>query len=181
MTDNETLQGQPGQPLSSDAISELVGSLGPASSQSGRSLVLMNVRGHLLAVDAERVERIAPPNAVTALPRAPAHIEGLMLAGSAALPVVDLGTLLQLEDQSREEDDAAERMVVVCAGELSAAIRCSLVRIVRDVPHERLKSVTVTTGDALLRHAERELELGNQVAVVLNLRSALEAARVRRA
>lgn len=139
------------------------------------------VGGAWLAVDAALVERVGDPMPVTALPRSPAHIEGLMLIGARALPVLDLCVFLGLQQIEADDEDRPERVVVLTCGELRAAVRCSQVNVVRDIPLDRFGPIVVTRGVDLKRYAEHEVEIDGAIALVLDLRSALEAARVRRA
>jgi purine-binding chemotaxis protein CheW len=140
------------------------------------TLLCAEVAGTAFAVDARHVERVAEIGPLTPLPRAPAHLPGLLLCGSRAVPLLDLALFLGLGQEAGA--DEGERLVVLQLGELEAAVRCRRVRLLREIEPASLTEPQATQGDRLLHFARAELHDGERIVTVLDVGRLLEEARV---
>lgn len=132
-----------------------------------------------LAVQTRYVEEVSVLGPLTAVPRAPAFVTGLMLVGSRAVPVVDLVRFLSLPAEA-EDSDRTERLVVVAAGPLRAGVVSRQVHVIDDVRADQIHPVTSTTATTVERFATGEVEVRGAVVQLLDLPTLLEAMRARR-
>jgi purine-binding chemotaxis protein CheW len=150
------------------------------SEQGAEAVALLTFRiGEMgFAVSATSVQRVAEMTPLTPLPRAPDHVPGMVLAGARAVPVLDLGRFLGIAS-NESYDEASERLVIVAAEGLEVALRCSGVRIERDVAANRLRDPTVVRGGRLQQFTAAEMEDAGELFVLLDLGKLLGAARPR--
>lgn len=134
------------------------------------------------AVPVDHVLRVAEIGPITPLPRAPAHVPGMVLVGSRAVPVLDLQRFLgvaEVDAAVTGDEESAPRLVVVAAGSLEVALRCSWVRIERDVAPERLREPEAIQGERLRQFTVAEMENEDGVVAVLEVPALLAAAQPR--
>jgi chemotaxis signal transduction protein len=151
------------------------GDLGPK--QSVLSFVVG--RGTRFAVASEHVAEVVDTGPVTPLPRAAGHVEGIAQVGGRPVPVLNLAPLFalppELPDDAPEE---APRLLVVAAGGMEVALLVRSV-IVEEVVFSTPDNDRIAYGDQLRPHVRGQTQTRRGVAVLLDLRGVLEAARVR--
>jgi purine-binding chemotaxis protein CheW len=98
-----------------------------------------------LAVDIMRVQEIIPPQTVTAVPRAPPGIEGVVNLRGAIIPVVDVRRQLKLADPRQPP---RPRLLVCRVGPHLLGLKVDAVTTVFRVEKEQLKPAPVGVADA---------------------------------
>ena len=98
-----------------------------------------------LAVKTQHVEEVSVLGSLTAVPRAPAHVVGLMLVGSRAVPVVDIARFLSLPHEAADPD-RTERLVVMAAGALRAGVVSRQVHVIDDVRSDQIHPCLLYTS-----------------------------------
>lgn len=141
------------------------------------AVVVLEVGGTLLGIDALAVSRVEDDLPVLPIPRAPAHIGGLVLVGARAVPLIDLARFLALERPSPEET-AATRSVVVARDPFEVAFTTRRVSIAERVTVDRISGPTSVGTDALRRFVRGEVEWEGRPLLLVDLDSLLETARV---
>ena len=113
-------------------------------------LVVFAVAGQEFALPVEHVQEIVPvPKQVTRVPRARAHLLGMMTLRDALLPLVGLRELFGLD---AEGEETGRRVVVVRTDEGLVGVVVNGVREIRRIPHGRIDPVP----PLLAREAEFE-------------------------
>ena len=79
-----------------------------------KSLLLVSIAGETAALDSARIQSVVELEAVTPVPRAPAHVAGLAALRSRAMTVIDCRRSLELADavEGEEGNDGAVAVVV---------------------------------------------------------------------
>ncbi len=113
-------------------------------------LVVFAVAGQEFALPVEHVQEIVPvPKLMTRVPRARAHLLGMMTLRDALLPLVGLRELFGLD---AEGEETGRRVVVVRTDEGLVGVVVNGVREIRRIPHGRIDPVP----PLLAREAEFE-------------------------
>jgi purine-binding chemotaxis protein CheW len=142
-----------------------------------RNLLTFRLSSMSFAVAVEHVVRVAEVGAITPLPRAPSHVPGMVMIGSRAVPLLDLGRFLGIENDERGSTEELPRLVVISADGLEVALRCSSVRVEREVSNERLREPESIQGERLKRFTIAEIDEQHAVVAVLDVPRLLTAAQ----
>jgi purine-binding chemotaxis protein CheW len=137
--------------------------------------MIFDTAGSTLAVNALNVEEVLEAPVPTAVPLLPPHLLGLTAWRGRALPVVDLATLLGLENVGRP----ADRAIVLTAGAFDAALLCDRVRGFVDAPAE-LGPVPPSLPGRLGEVAEGVIAEVPRPVIVVNGAELLERAAFKR-
>jgi len=140
-------------------------------------MVILHLSGAAVALDALTVQRVVERSTVTPLPRAPAHIPGLVLVGASALPLFDLASFLGVRQTKRATPGT--RMVVCAAGLHEVAILAESLTMVSDGKKLTQRAPRLSPGPHAERYCLAELTWGDQSVLYLDLLAVLEAARAR--
>ena len=138
-----------------------------------------------LAVPAASVDEIVSLEAPTLVPGVPRHVAGIVAVRGDAVPLLDLGALLGLgaagpgaaSVPSGLSEDRDPRVLVVRGGPYRVGLICDLVSSVAAVALARMTSAETIQPPELRRFAEARVDLGDGMAVLLDLPRMLEAAR----
>lgn len=146
------------------------------------SWVTFRVAGHWLAVDASHVEEISDQLTLLPIPRAPAHVPGLMNVRGHAVPLLDVRAFLDIKPAGRESSSTDERVRVILthAGEMRVGLVCDQVRSLEHVDEGLLRSPAGLEGLKVGGFARAQAELATGMVTLLDLPKLLEAARVQR-
>lgn len=150
-----------------------------AAKPKDHGLVLFEVRGARFAVPTDAVEEIADWEEARALPRAPAHIAGLVNLRSKALAALDIGEFLELRRAEGRTEVVAEdrrRLLVVSVDGYRVALMCERVWGVEAGYTQR---PAASLGARLSRYADFEVDGSQGLSLLLDLERLLEDARVR--
>lgn len=153
-----------------------------SDSEGHEPLLQFRVHDVWLGVNPQAVEEIVDLGRLTAVPRAPEYVRGLLNLRGHAVPVVDIASFLGLRQrESRDGDDAVhERAVIVSARDMRVGLVSERVRGVVDVPRSSMRPARVAQGRRLQEFALAEFETAEHLTVHLDLPALLDAARLRR-
>jgi len=145
------------------------------------SLIIFDVRGVRVALDAARVQRVADRTALTPLPRAPAHIPGLMLIGARALPLLDLGEFLAFPSRESDEDEHAgeSRLLIVREGQTEVGIEARRITMRTSIEGVSQRRPQLLREPSMERFCLGELDVDGQPVIAIDLDAVLEGARAR--
>jgi purine-binding chemotaxis protein CheW len=153
-------------------------------------LVVFQVSSAWFGIDPQFVRELALPQRLTPVPRAPAHILGLMPLRGRAVPILDLQRFLQLPDaEDRETSDEVLRRVIVLSydGMTVGIVSDRVRRLVRIPPDSVLSPEGLPPGrvtdfaDAEIPDPAGVLTGKGGLIIVLNVGVLLKAARLRAA
>jgi purine-binding chemotaxis protein CheW len=138
-----------------------------------------------LGVGTDSVQEVTEHAEATPIPRAPAHIPGLMNLRGAAVPLLDLSVFLELdggEAVAQEEGAAADlasfgRVLVVQAAEMRVGLLTDRILGVVDHAIDELPAVELAQNRRLVEFALGEFEFRDRVVTVLSIERLLRAAR----
>lgn len=148
--------------------------------RESETVVRFWVAGTQLAVPAASVDEIVTLETPTLVPGVPRHVAGIVAVRGEAVPLLDVGVLLGLSSaavQASEFEDRDPRVIVVRGGPYRVGLICELVSSVAAIARARLTSAETVQPPELRRFAEARVDLGDGMAVLLDLPSMLEAAR----
>lgn len=139
-------------------------------------LLRFRVAGAQLAIPVVAVEEIVDHGALTAIPGVPSHIPGIVAVRGEAVPLLDLEAFFGLPPGEKVEDRSA-RVLVVRVEPYRVGLLCDVVAGVAVIAPPALETPRACQPPALRDFAAAELDLGDAVAAVIDLRRLLEAAR----
>lgn len=148
--------------------------------RESETVVRFWVAGAQLAVPAANVDEIVALEAPTLVPGVPRHVAGIVAVRGEAVPLLDVGVLLGLGSAAASSamfEDRDPRVLVVRGGLYRVGLICELVSSVAGVARARLSSPETVQPPELRRFAEARVDLGDGMAVLLDLPAMLEAAR----
>ena len=152
-----------------------------AHSDVHEAWVTFRVAGHWLAVDATHVEEIADLQPPLPIPRAPAHIPGLLNVRGHAVPLLDLQAFLNLTPTTQEMERAAEerghgRVILIQWNVMRVGLLCAQVRSLEHVPETLLQTPAGLNGLKVGTFAIAQADMGTGVVTLLYLPKLVEAA-----
>ncbi len=123
------------------------------------------------------VREVLSPHALTPVPGAPPHVSGIAQIGGRPVAVVDLAPFFGLTGGDVAVDDMP-RLVLVQSGTMEVAL-CGRSVLVEDLDLDEHAGGDQMFGERLRPHVQGRVTTRRGIAVVLDLPSVLEAARVR--
>ena len=156
----------------------------PPRFEDGRlALLVFRLAGTTVAVNAEQVEAVHDCCAPSPVPRAPAHLLGLVRLGEHAVPLVDvrmfLGLVKTADAPDHGNDVLFRRIVVVRVDDMRVGLECDRALGVLDVDGAELQEPTALRGGRLAEFLEAEVHTPEGVVIgLLQLEALLEAARL---
>ena len=129
-----------------------------------------------LALPALQVVEIVDQAPPLFLPRAPAHVPGLLNLRGTALPLLSVATFLDLPES--REGAGFPRVVVVAAAEMTVGLLCNAVLGVIPAGDCTTRPPSDPSGK-LVGLAVAEIDVVGRIATVIDLAALLEQARVR--
>ncbi len=143
------------------------------------ALLAFRSGGAALAVRVGLVDEIAEIRVVSPIPRAPAHVPGVMMLRGRAVPVLDLQRFLDLPVAPEPAEASVRRVLAITTAGYRVALLHDAVIGIHHVPAARLGLPAVTVGETLRKYASAEYQGPAGVVTVLDLPALLDAARVR--
>ena len=140
-------------------------------------LLPLRIGGTWIAVPALQVLEVVDERAPIPLPRAPAHLPGLLNLRGTALPLLDLTVFLEIASKDALAG-GFPRVVVVGASEMQVGIRCDQVLGVIAAGDATMGDVEMARGK-LRQFSIAEVETLHGIAAVVDLEALLGAGRVR--
>lgn len=156
---------------------------------SGDSVLCFRVGSIWMAVPAHMVDLVADFEAPTPVPRAPAHVLGVISLRGRAAAVVDVATFLHLPDSQfvsgidsprGRAPDARPRIVVTNVQGMRVGIACDQVTGVLELARGQRREPLAIQGQRLLQFTAAEIEGPQGLTALLDLPSLIAAARVAR-
>lgn len=148
---------------------------GPTTSADGSlACCPFRIGDVLLLCPAANVEAITLWDEPLRLPRVPSHVLGLVTYDQRALVILDLGRFLDLGDP---EGATYTRTLVVTAGPYRVGIPVDAALGVVAVEPDAREAPSGSIAGALAQYVTAEVELGGELAALLDLPRLLEAAR----
>jgi len=138
----------------------------------------MEILGFLLAdeeyaVDVLEVREIVRLRPITAVPRSPEWIRGIVTLRGVIVPIYDLRRRLGL---AGAEPGTDARIVVVTRGEELAGLVVDAITQVIRVPAERIEPPPQTIGEADAEYLRGVVRLDERLVILLDLARVLEIA-----
>lgn len=132
-----------------------------------------------IAIPALTAAEIVQETKPLPLPRAPGHIPGIVNLRGQAIPLLDLGRLLDIPaGDTSESSQVVGRIVVVAAAEMRVGLPCDQVLGVVAAGEFEQRDAQVSVG-TLLEYAIGEVETPAGIATVVDIARILGVARVR--
>lgn len=131
-----------------------------------------------IAIPALSAAEIVAEQTPLPLPRAPAHIPGIVNLRGQAIPLLDLVRFLNLPVSGAESSQIAGRIVVVGEADMRVGLPCAQVLGVVAVGEYEQRDAQISLG-LLLQYATGEVETPAGVATIVDIAGVLGAARVR--
>ena len=131
-----------------------------------------------LVVPALRVVEVVDDIEPVFLPRAPAHVPGLLNLRGTALPLMDIARFLGVPNTAPADSKAFSRVVVTEAAEMTVGLRCTAVQGVIPAYDRPIRPPGQHPG-VLGEIALGEVDTPEGIATLIDLGGLLERARVR--
>jgi len=131
-----------------------------------RQLVIFELGSEHFGVEIAAVESIIKMQAVTAVPKAPAFVEGVTNLRGTVLPIIDLRKRFGLPETAATKDS---RIVVAAMGETKVGMIVDAVSEVFNVPEEAIEPTPpiVTTVDSAFITGIAKID--NRLVILLDL------------
>jgi chemotaxis signal transduction protein len=155
---------------------------------SGDMLVVFQVSSSWFGIDPQFVRELALPQRVTPIPKAPAHILGLMALRGRAVPILDLQRFLQLPDADDRaaSDEVLRRVIVLSYDGMTVGLLTDRVRRLMRIPPDSVLSPEGLPPGRVTDFADAEipdpagmLTGKGGLIIVLNIGVLLKAAKLR--
>ncbi len=142
-------------------------------------LLPLRIGATWIAIPALAAAEIVADIAPLPLPKAPAHISGIVNLRGQAIPLLNLERFLELPAATAADNSqAAGRIVVVTVGEMRVGLRCEQVLGVVAAGEFVERDAQISVGK-LLKFAIGEVETPAGVATIVDIGGILGVARVR--
>ena len=149
----------------------------------GVAILCFRLRGRWFGLDACMAQEVVEVPVVTPLPGSPPHVRGLFPLHGRAIPLVELGLVLGLPAgiaeaaESNDSEDTA-LVIVASAADMTVGILADKVREIVEIPAREICELRISTGGRVCEFGRGEIDLGEKVVTVLDLKKLLEATRV---
>lgn len=135
-------------------------------------VVVFELASESYGVDISRVREIIRPPAITAVPRAAWHIEGVINLRGRVIPVVNLRRRFGLPEAARER---ASRIVVVEVSGHIVGMAVDAVSEVLHIPSGAVEAPGATLASAETSHLRGIAKLNDSLVILLDLDRVIEA------
>ena len=140
------------------------------SSASERQIIVFNLSNEIFGMDIRRVERIAPPETITFVPRAPAFISGIMNLAGRIITVIDLAQILQL----KKEKHPLEQIIILNHEEMNVGFVTGLVTDVITTDDESLNKEMVRMGAGEECFVSAILNMGDRIINIMDVEKLID-------
>ena len=142
------------------------------ASQSEEQVVVFEIAGESYGVDIARVQEIIRPPAITAVPRAPEYVEGVVNLRGRVIPVINLRNRFGLPDTER---DRSSRIVVLEISGQTIGVAVDAVSEVLRVPQDVIEAPGATLTGPQTAHLRGIAKLDERVVILLDLDRLIDA------
>lgn len=133
-------------------------------------LIVFSLGEELYGFEAAHVREVVKAERITFVPFAPDFIEGVINLRGSIISVVDLGKILNIQDDTRIDE---RWLIVVEAGSIEAALHIDLAWGVIDVPKSSIEPPLVTLEKGQTEHLKGEAHIDGDLIGILNLENIL--------
>jgi purine-binding chemotaxis protein CheW len=141
-----------------------------AQSDSEEQVVVFELAGESYGVDIGRVQEIIRPPAITAVPRAPDYVEGVVNLRGRVIPVINLRNRFGLPEGERGR---AARIVVLDVDGNTVGAAVDAVSEVLRVPSAAVEPPGATLSGPDTAHLRGIAKLEDRLVILLDLKQAL--------
>jgi purine-binding chemotaxis protein CheW len=124
-------------------------------------------------VDIKQIERIAHPDTITFVPRAPAFISGIMNLAGRIITVIDLARILHLK---REQGDL-QQIIILSHEDMDLGFAIELVTDVITTDDESVNKGLVGIGAGEENFVSAILNLGDRIINILDVEKIINSIR----
>lgn len=146
------------------------------ASQSEEQVVVFEIAGESYAVDIARVQEIIRPPAITAVPRAPEYVEGVVNLRGRVIPVINLRNRFGLPDADR---DRSSRIVVLEISGQTIGVAVDAVSEVLRLPQDVIEAPGATLTGPRTAHLRGIAKLDERLVILLDLDKLIDAEEAR--
>jgi purine-binding chemotaxis protein CheW len=143
------------------------------ASQREEQVVVFEIAGESYGVDIARVQEIIRPPAITAVPRAPQYVEGVVNLRGRVIPVINLRNRFGLDDVER---DRSSRIVVLEISGQTIGVAVDAVSEVLRVPQDVIEAPGATLTGPQTAHLRGIAKLEERLVILLDLDKIIDAA-----
>jgi purine-binding chemotaxis protein CheW len=124
-------------------------------------------------VDITQIERIAHPDTITFVPRAPVFISGIMNLAGRIITVIDLARILQMK---REQGDL-QQIIILSHEDMDVGFAIELVTDVITIDDESVNKGMVGIGAGEESFVSAILNLGDRIINILDVEKIINSIR----
>jgi purine-binding chemotaxis protein CheW len=130
-----------------------------------RQIIAFTLSHEAFGIDIVQVQRIAPPETITPVPRAPAFISGIMNLAGRIITLIDLAQILQLG----KDDEAGQQIIILNHEDMNIGFITGQVTDVIMTDDESLNKEIVRIGAQEGNFVSAILKTGDRIINVLNI------------
>jgi purine-binding chemotaxis protein CheW len=144
---------------------------GPAR-VAARTYILLSVAGTTYALHSHEVRHMEMVDQVTAVPNAPAFVEGVVFSRGQVVPVVNLRVRFGFDRIAR---DLRTRLLVVEVGGRTIGLLADQAREFVPIPEASIQPPSDAIGGLSGNYLDGVATLGDRIVLILNLRHVIES------
>lgn len=130
-----------------------------------RQIIAFTLSHEAFGIDIVQVQRIAPAQTITRVPRAPVFISGIMNLAGRIITLIDLAQILQLE----KDDEAGQQIIILNREDMNIGIITGQVTDVIMTDDESLNKEIVRIGAQEGNFVSAILNMGDRIINILNI------------
>ncbi len=138
-------------------------------------VVVFELAGECYGVDISRVQEIIRPPAITAVPRAPEYVEGVVNLRGRVIPVINLRFRFRLPETERGRTD---RIVVLELDGQTVGAAVDAVSEVLRIPRSAIEPPAATLGGAEDSYLRGIAKVDDRLIILLDLNHLFEDAKL---
>jgi purine-binding chemotaxis protein CheW len=131
-----------------------------------RQIIAFHVAGEVFGLDITQIERIAHPETITLVPRAPAFVSGIMNLAGRIITVVDLALMMHMK---RAEEIDGDQIIILGREDMNLGFVTGQVTDVITTNEESLNEGMVRMGSSEEQFVSAVLKLGDRIVNILNV------------
>ena len=130
-----------------------------------RQIIAFTISQEAFGIDITRVQRIAPPETITRVPRAPAFILGIMNMAGFIITLIDLAHILHL----KATDQVGQQIIILNHEDMNIGFVTGQVTDVIMTGEESLNKEMVRVGTQEDNFVSEILKTDNRIINILNI------------
>jgi purine-binding chemotaxis protein CheW len=135
-----------------------------------RQIIAFTLSHEAFGIDITRVERIAPRETITRVPRTPGFISGIMNLAGRIITLIDLAQILQL----KREDEVGQQIIILNHEEMNVGFITGLVTDVITTDDESLSKEIVRLKSQEENFVSAILNPGDRIINILDIEKLFE-------